>query len=160
MVSISHKVSTLQCYAFIYTEKHFTFSPMALIHRSLFTWLAFLAFVTLVVLRFDQRIFWNWFFIFVPMWIYDFISIFYLIFYLLSHFRNGFCHEDLRLMFWKTWLLMCVFLKVVFQILLCLYMEQDGNWLSLRYVMQPAWVLMIALSLNLFAKIRILYYKS
>lgn len=132
---------------------------MALIHRSLFTWFVFLIFFTLVILHFDSRIQWNWFLIFVPMWLYDFISIFYLIFYLLSHFRNGFCHEDLRVMFWKTWLLLCVFLKIVFQILLCLYLD-DNRWLPLHYVMVPAWILMGAFSLNLIAKIRIYYYKS
>lgn len=132
---------------------------MALIHRSLFTWFVFLIFITLVILHFDSKIQWNWFLIFVPMWLHDFISIFYLIFYLLSYFRNGSCHDDLRVMFWKTWLLLCVFLKIIFQILLCLYLD-DNRWLPLHYVMVPAWILMGAFSLNLIAKIRIYYYKS
>ncbi len=134
---------------------------MALIHRSLFTWFVFLIFFTLIILRFDRRILWNWFLIFIPMWIYDFISVLYLIFHLLSHFRNGFCHDELTVMFWKTWLLLCVFLKILFQILLCIYItENRPYWLHLHYVMIPAWILMGAFSLNLIAKIRNFYYKS
>ena len=134
---------------------------MALKHRALFTWFVLLIFFTLVILHFDSRIFWNWFLIFVPMWVYDIISIIYLIFYLLSHFRNGLCHEDVRVMFWKSWLLLCVLLKILFQILLCVYLEQGSPpWLSLYIVMIPAWILLGAFSLNLIAKIRIFYYKS
>lgn len=125
---------------------------MALIHRSLFTWFVFLIFFTLIILNFDSRITWNWFLIFIPMWLYDFISIFYLIFCILSQFKNGSAVSRIKLVSWNGVLLCCVTFKILFQILLCLYLQDEP--ISLKKVMIPAWVLMIAFCLNLISEIR------
>lgn len=62
---------------------------MPLIHRALFTWFILLIFLVLLVLRLDQRIQWNWFIVFIPMWLYDNILLIYIIFNMISYCKNG-----------------------------------------------------------------------
>lgn len=62
---------------------------MAVLHRALFTWFNLLIFLILLVLRLDLRIQWNWFIVFIPMWLYDNILLIYIIFNMISHCKNG-----------------------------------------------------------------------
>lgn len=61
---------------------------MAVLHRALFTWFNLLIFLILLVLRLDSRIEWNYFIVFIPMWIYDNILLIYIIFNMISHCKN------------------------------------------------------------------------
>lgn len=62
---------------------------MAVLQRALFTWFNLLIFLILLVIRLDQRIQWNWFIVFIPMWLYDQILLIYIVFNMVSHFKNG-----------------------------------------------------------------------
>lgn len=62
---------------------------MAVLHRALFTWFNILIFLILLVLRLDQRIQWNWFIVFIPMWLYDNNLLIYIVFNMISHCKNG-----------------------------------------------------------------------
>lgn len=62
---------------------------MAVLHRALFTWFNLLIFLILLVLRLDHRIQWNWFIVFIPMWLYDSILLIYILFNMISHCKNG-----------------------------------------------------------------------
>lgn len=62
---------------------------MAVLHRALYTWFNILIFLILLVLRLDQRIQWNWFIVFIPMWLYDNILLTYVVFNMISHCKNG-----------------------------------------------------------------------
>ncbi|XP_076178907.1 transmembrane protein 60 [Ptiloglossa arizonensis] len=61
---------------------------MAVVHRALFTWFILLIFLILLDLRLDQRIQWNWFIVFIPMWLYDHILLIYRVFNMISHCKN------------------------------------------------------------------------
>lgn len=122
---------------------------MALVHRALFCWFICLIFFTLLILRLDSRIMWSWFFVFAPIWFYDIISILYYMFVLITHIKEGYYPDFASTIFKKVSLLSSVLLKVIFQILLCLYLEQQNAWLSLHYVMIPFWINSFLFSLQI-----------
>lgn len=62
---------------------------MAVLHRALFTWFNLLIFLILLVLRLDQRIQWNWFIVFIPMWLYDNILLIYVTFNMILFCKNA-----------------------------------------------------------------------
>jgi hypothetical protein len=62
---------------------------MAVLHRALFTWFNLLIFLILLVLRLDQRIQWNWFIVFIPMWLYDNILLIYIAFNMILFCKNA-----------------------------------------------------------------------
>ncbi|CAB0038867.1 unnamed protein product [Trichogramma brassicae] len=61
---------------------------MAVLHRALFTWFNLLIFLILLVLRLDHRIQWNWFIVFIPMWLYDNILLVYIAFHMILSCKN------------------------------------------------------------------------
>lgn len=128
-------------------------AKMATIHRALFTWFMLLMFVILLVLRLDERVKWNWFLIFLPMWIFDGILIVYITFYMGSHCKNGFDTND-QTMGRKVAFLAGMFLKLSFQVLLCLRLQYYTAELNLYYVMIPAWILLIVLIVDVSLRLR------
>ncbi len=116
---------------------------MAPIHRALFSWFMFLVFVILLVLRLDDKAIWNWFIIFIPMWIFDSIILVYIMFYMITHCKIHYDRNDMT-MARKVWFLVAMIFKLAFQILICISLEYGRN-LALYYVMIPAWLLMIVI---------------
>ena len=114
---------------------------MATLHRALFTWFMLLIFVILLVLRLDDKAAWNWFIIFIPMWVFDGIIVIYILCHMISHCKSGPDRTGMT-MARKVWFLISMMLKLTFQVLICVRLEY-GSWLSLYYVMVPAWVLLI-----------------
>lgn len=49
------------------------------VHKALFTWFISLVFLILFLLRADGKVDWNWFIIFIPMWLFDAAVITYII---------------------------------------------------------------------------------
>ncbi|XP_074649871.1 transmembrane protein 60-like [Tubulanus polymorphus] len=115
---------------------------MAVLHRALFSWFIALVFIILLALRLDSKVPWNWFIIFTPLWIFDAIISFYLLFKLISHYRNGYDSTDLSIKR-KIWFLIALFLKLTFQVLLCIRQEYFPAKIELYYVMIPIWILLI-----------------
>ncbi|XP_025089989.1 transmembrane protein 60-like [Pomacea canaliculata] len=123
---------------------------MAVIHRALFTWFTTLDFLIFLVLKLDQKISWNWFLIFIPLWVFDAVVMVYLSVNMIIHCKNGYDrnHSDLSLRR-KSWFLACAFLKMLFQVLLCLKL-QYMQYMSMYFVMIPFWVLTLGTSVDLF----------
>jgi len=118
---------------------------MAFLHRVLLTWFLGLIFLILLVIRLDQRTNWNWFIVFIPLWLFDVVVLTYSVFYIVSRLRS-----DPRQLFTvphvrkKLYVLGTVLLKMTTQTLLCLRLS---SWnIPLYYIFIPIWtVLSIAL---------------
>ncbi|XP_067004469.1 transmembrane protein 60 [Anabrus simplex] len=122
---------------------------MAVLHRALFTWFVLLVFLILLVLRLDTRTQWNWFIVFIPLWVYDTILLIYVLFHMISHCKNG--HDRL----WssvhrKIWYISAIVLKMTTQITLCLKLQYPAWEMSIYYVMAPLWLLLPALLTDVF----------
>lgn len=52
---------------------------MTLVHRALFTWFIILVFCICLCLRLENRTQWNYFIVFIPLWIFDAILLIYVV---------------------------------------------------------------------------------
>lgn len=114
----------------------------ALILRCLVTWLSLMLFMIFVLLKLDKLITWNWFLIFIPMWIYDLIVILYWGLKIGLRHRNTDSRE--RNSAQNIWRIVSGCLKLFFELLLCIYLQYDYN-LKLFYVFIPFWSLLLGL---------------
>ncbi|XP_015607705.1 transmembrane protein 60 [Cephus cinctus] len=121
---------------------------MAVLHRALFTWFNLLIFLILLVLRLDLRIQWNWFIVFIPMWLYDNILLIYIVFNMISHCKNG--HDRASSLRRKVWYMAAVLMKLSAQILICLKLEAPHWNLPAKAVLAPFWLLLPALAVDIF----------
>lgn len=119
---------------------------MAVLHRALFTWFNLLIFLILLVLRLDSRIEWNYFIVFIPMWIYDNILLIYIIFNMISHCKNRRVNNLQR----EARYMIAVLLKLSAQILICLKLEAPQWSLSAKIVLAPFWLLLPSLGIDVF----------
>ncbi|XP_059469177.1 transmembrane protein 60 [Neocloeon triangulifer] len=92
---------------------------MAVIHRALFTWFLVLLFLIFVALRVDAKTQWNWFVLFIPIWIYDCILLLYILYQIAQHLKGGRVLNTIPIQR-KLWYLLAWALKVSFQVLLCI----------------------------------------
>lgn len=60
---------------------------MTLVHRALFTWFVMLVFCICLCLRLESRTHWNYFIVFIPLWIFDVILIVYVIIKIITKWR-------------------------------------------------------------------------
>ncbi len=122
-----------------------------MLHRALCSWFICLIFLILLVLRLDKRIWWSWFIVFIPMWLYDSILLLYLTFNLVTHHNRTF--KSMRR---RVWNLTCALLKLTAQIMLCLKLDLENNKdypgfkLPLYYVMIPVWIVLPVASVDIF----------
>ncbi|XP_075219575.1 transmembrane protein 60 isoform X2 [Lycorma delicatula] len=122
---------------------------MAVLHRALFTWFVLLVFLILIVLRLDSRTNWNWFIVFIPLWVYDSILLIYVFFNMMSHWKNG--HDRLsNSVQRKIWYLFAIILKLASQIMLCLKLQNPSIHVSTYYVLTPLWILLPLLIIDVF----------
>lgn len=112
-------------------------SRMAVFHRGLFTWFIIAVFLILLSLRLEDRTGWNWFIVFIPVWLYDIILLIYVIFHLTSHCKHDTEGTSLNS---HIWYIIAVILKMVAQIMLCLKLQYKLN-LTIYQVMIPVWIL-------------------
>ena len=124
---------------------------MAVLHRALFTWFMMLVFFILLVLRLDKKAMWNWFIIFIPMWIFDLIITIFIIFKMIMHCKNGYDTNDMT-MGRKVWFMFCVMLKLSFQVILCARLQYFNN-VPLYYIMIPFWLLLIGANVEIFRRL-------
>lgn len=122
---------------------------MAILHRALFTWFIFLVFLILLCLRLESRTHWNWFIVFIPMWVYDSILLIYVLFHMVSHCRNGI--ERFRGTINKhVWYITAIGLKMAAQIIICIKLEYNKVNLPIYLVMMPIWMLLPVLCVEVF----------
>lgn len=123
-------------------------------HRALFTWFILLLFFILLCLRLDGRMHWNWFLIFLPMWLYDVILSIIVLFNLAIYCKQESTKELIRNE--HNLLLLMVILKVAAQIMICLKLEYKSLHLTLYHVLIPLWLLLPILIVDVSFKL----YKS
>ena len=120
----------------------------AIIHKVLFSWFMVLVFLTFLVLRLDEKVSWNWFIVFVPMWFFDAIMLVYVIFHMIAHCRNIGTRQGARndqTMARKVWYLGAVALKLLFQVLLCLRLQEYAD-LNSYIIVTPLWILFLVMT--------------
>ena len=119
-----------------------------ILHKVLFSWFMLLVFSTFLVLRLDEKVSWNWFIVFIPIWIYDVIMLVYVIFHMITHCRNGGNRQNQRnnlSMSRKVWYLGALALKLLFQVLLCLRLQEYAT-LNTYIIMTPLWILFLVMA--------------
>lgn len=114
-------------------------------HRALFTWFILLTFLILLSLRLEHRMHWNWFLIFLPLWVFDTILIIDAFFSIFIWCK----HESSRTLFKNKNIILVgvVLLKVAAQIILCLKLEY--NLLSMYHLIVLLWILLPILILDI-----------
>lgn len=113
---------------------------MAVLYRALFTWFILLVFLILLVLRLDARTQWNWFIVFVPLWVYDTILLIYVLFNMITVCINS--HDRMSVVRRKVCYIVAVIFKMATQIILCLKLEYPSWNISIIFVMLPMWTLL------------------
>lgn len=124
---------------------------MAVLHRALLTWFLVAVFLILLTLRLDDKTDWDWFIIFVPLWIFDFKLLIFILFRIITHCRNG--HDrSFVTMHKKCWYFFCVLLKIAFEVLLAVRLQYYHN-ISWYFVMIPLWILLFGICAEVFMNI-------
>lgn len=129
---------------------------MGVVHRTIFTWFTILMFLVLLVLRIDNRTQWNWFVVFIPLWVFNAILLIYATFRTTSDCKNRSDHAK-KQRIRDVVIIVSILLMVVFEILLCLKLEYPSLNLPLAYVMIPFWIDLVALLIRVFV---VLYHHS
>ncbi|XP_071055303.1 transmembrane protein 60 [Onthophagus taurus] len=121
-------------------------------HRAIVTWFILLVFFILLCLQLETRIHWNWFLIFLPLWVYDVILLIDALFNIIIH-----CKDD---MLWSiiknknNLLVMVILLKIAAQVMICLKLEYNKTLeLELYQVLAPLWVLLPILIVDVTIKL-------
>ncbi|XP_041482602.1 transmembrane protein 60-like [Lytechinus pictus] len=115
---------------------------MALAPKVIMTWFFTLLFLILLALRLDQNTTWNWFIIFLPLWIFDFLVLCIQLLRIVTHVRTGHDRHLEMTMSTKIFFVIGIGLKLLFQVLLCVRLEYKHD-LALFYVFIPLWVILI-----------------
>ncbi|KAG5845678.1 hypothetical protein ANANG_G00141820 [Anguilla anguilla] len=97
----------------------------------------------MLVLKLDEKVHWNWFLIFLPVWIFDAILLLMLVVKMAGRCKPGYDprngSQDLRK---KAWYLVAMLLKLAFCLTLCARLEQLTE-IKLTIVCIPLWALLI-----------------
>ncbi|XP_024281116.1 transmembrane protein 60 [Oncorhynchus tshawytscha] len=120
---------------------------MSLAQRVLLTWIFSLIFLIMLVLKLDSKIPWNWFLIFLPVWIFD--TILMLVVKMAGRCKPGYDprggQQNLRR---RVWYLVAMLLKLGFCLTLCARLERLMEiWLSVVCV--PLWALLVGAMVEL-----------
>lgn len=115
---------------------------MTLVHRALFTWFIALVFCIFLCLRLTAHTQWNYFIVFLPMWVFDAILLIYVIIKIVTKWRNLTRLKELLASY--QWYIVAVLLKIASQIMICLRLEYAHLELSIYVTMIPIWILLPA----------------
>jgi len=122
---------------------------MAVLHRALLSWFLGLVFLILLVLRLSERTQWNWFIVFIPMWIFDGAVMTYAGFYVFSRCRGESRQLCTSFDFRKLYFVVPVTFKLSLQILICLKLEVPSWDIPLYYVFIPLWCILLIVILTM-----------
>lgn len=109
-------------------------------HRAIVTWFILLVFFILLCLRLELRTHWNWFLVFLPLWLYDIILILDALFYIFIHCKNETFKSILKNK--NTLLVIVIMLKVAALVMICLKLEYKFLQLEVHHVLIPLWILL------------------
>ena len=114
---------------------------MALSTRGSFTWISLVLFLVFVALRLENRIEWNWFYVLFPAWTYDGVMLTFILLQAITQCKQR-PQEKKTITFARCWDACAVCNKLIFQVLLCLKLQQVEH-IPLYYVMLPLWLLIL-----------------
>lgn len=114
---------------------------MALLHRTLITWLLTLIFCSLIAYKVDYSVEWYWFFVFIPSFLHSFILILYIVFKMIQLMKSTPDREGIPGMKSRWWHLLSAILLMAFQIMLCLRLQTGSP--KLYFVFIPFWFVLI-----------------
>jgi len=114
---------------------------MALLHRTLITWLLTLIFCSLIAYKIDYSVEWNWFFVFIPSFLHSFILILYVVFKMIQLMKSNHERQGDPGMKRRWWHLTVALLMMTFQIVLCLRLQTGLP--RLYYVFIPFWFVLV-----------------
>ncbi|GAV05289.1 hypothetical protein RvY_15444 [Ramazzottius varieornatus] len=117
---------------------------MAFSSRGSFTWVSLVLLLVFVALRLDGRIEWNWFYVLFPAWIYESVMLIFILLQAITQCRQR-PAERKTIIFARCWDACAVSFLLVFQVLLCLKLQQVENIPS-YYVMFPLWLLLLQIN--------------
>ncbi|XP_030621589.1 transmembrane protein 60 [Chanos chanos] len=122
---------------------------MSLAQRVLLTWIFTLIFLIMLVLRLDEKIHWNWFLIFLPVWAFDTILLLMLVVKMAGRCKPGYDPRNgAQNMKKRVWYLVAMSLKLAFCLTLCAKLEYFSDlWVS--FVCIPLWALLIGAMVDL-----------
>lgn len=122
---------------------------MSVLHRAVFTWFTLLIFLILLVLRVDERTEWNWFVVFIPVWIFNSILLIYSAFDTVTLCKSRSVHRRGDI-YWNVFLVSGILFKMAFEIMLCLKLESPSLNISTVYVLSPLWIILLMLAFDVF----------
>ncbi|GCB85082.1 transmembrane protein 60-like [Scyliorhinus torazame] len=114
---------------------------MSLAQRVLLTWLFTLLFLIILVLKLDQTLGWNWFLVFIPLWIFDTVLLVMLVVRLAGRCKAGYDRHSSNVRR-KVWYLCAMLLKLGFLLALCARLERYTA-MKLSWVLIPLWILLL-----------------
>lgn len=131
---------------------------MSLAQRVLLSYIVTLVFLIMVVLKLDGKVQWNWFLIFLPVWVVDGIIILMLAVKMADRCKPGYDQRhgspDLRL---GSWYLTATLLELAFCLTLCAKLERLAD-VKLSVVCIPLWTVLLGalveLGMNIFPERR------
>ncbi|RWS30765.1 Transmembrane protein 60-like protein [Leptotrombidium deliense] len=124
---------------------------MAVIHRALITWTLLTIFFILMILKVDDRSNLNWFVVFIPMFLFDVKLFSFFVIKTVQFWRRNGNHGNVRISV-KMIPIMCVLLKVIFEILLCLRLQYSIQ-IPLLVIVAPLTTLFLLLSVVSFVNL-------
>lgn len=136
----------------VIVELFFCIQPtMTLVHRALFTWFVTLNFVIFLSLRLELRTQWNFFIVFIPLWVFDAILLVYVIIRIITKWRNLARLKELLIGY--QWYIAAVLLKIAGQTMICLKLEYPQLDIPIYVTMIPIWALLSSTVTYVFIKL-------
>lgn len=117
---------------------------MALLHRTLITWLLTLIFTSLIAYKLDYCGNCNWFFVFIPSFLHSFVLILYIVFKIIQLMKSTPERQGDPGMKRRWWHLIVALLMMTFQIMLCLRLQSGSP--KLYFVFIPLWFVLVFFS--------------
>ncbi|XP_072180664.1 transmembrane protein 60-like [Diadema setosum] len=121
---------------------------MALAPKVVLTWFFMLVFFIFLALHLDQKTKWNWFLIFIPLWLFDILVLLIQLLRIITHARTGHDRHLEMTMSTKIFFVIGISLKLAFQVLVCVRLELQQS-LSLFFIFIPLWVILLFGSVRL-----------
>uniref|UniRef100_A0A182P0Q4 Transmembrane protein 60 n=1 Tax=Anopheles epiroticus TaxID=199890 RepID=A0A182P0Q4_9DIPT len=112
---------------------------MGFVQRALFTWFILLVFLVVLCLRLENRINWNWFIVFIPLWLYDAILVAWAV---IETPQRQHGSRFVSLQDYQYYVLGIV-LKILSKITICLKLEYKS--IPMYMMMIPIWLLLVLL---------------
>ncbi|XP_052860982.1 transmembrane protein 60 [Anopheles cruzii] len=112
---------------------------MGFVQRALFTWFILVVFLAVLCLRLENRIYWNWFLVFIPLWLYDIILVTWAV---IEIVQRQHANRLVSLHHYKYYVV-GILLKILSQIAICLRLEY--KWMPMLAMMIPIWMLLVML---------------